>query len=201
MLSSNRELRRRIWTVAAVAAVAAVLVAAAIVGEPFAGRRDGGVAASSSPTASSTETARVSSSPFITTAPQRAIHLYYYSPAEDKDERGNIQCSEKGLVAVERRIPLTQTPVQDAVRLLLKGEMTPEERARGITTEFPLAGLELRGASLENGVLTLSFADPNYATTGGACRTGILAFQIRKTAGQFEGVEQVRFQPQDVFQP
>ena len=136
------------------------------------------------------------------TAPQqRTIQLYYYDPSLDEDADGNIMCSEAGLVAVERTIPLTQTPVQDVVRLLLRGEITPQEEAQGITTEYPLEGLELTGASLENGVLTLSFSDPNNVTSGGSCRVGILWFQIRETARQFDGVEEVRFEPEELFQP
>ena len=133
--------------------------------------------------------------------PQRTIQLYYYDPSLDEDASGNIMCSEAGLVAVERTVPLTQTPVQDAVRLLLRGEITPQEEAQGITTEYPLEGLELTGASLENGVLTLGFADPNNATSGGSCRAGILWLQIRETAEQFDGVDEVRFQPEELFQP
>ena len=110
-------------------------------------------------------------------------------------------CSDAGLMAVERDIPVTLTPVQDAVRLLLRGELTEEEADRGITTEYPLEGLELEGASLAEGVLTLGFKDPNHVTGGGSCRVGILWFQIRETAMQFEGIEEARFQPEDLFQP
>lgn len=133
--------------------------------------------------------------------PQRTIQLYYYNPSLDQDASGNIMCSQAGLVAVERTVPVTQTPVQDAVRLLLQGEITQQEEAQGITTEYPLEGFELQGASLENGLLTLSFADPNNATSGGSCRSGILWLQIRETAKQFEAVNEVRFQPEELFQP
>ena len=133
--------------------------------------------------------------------PQRTIQLYYYNPSLDEDSQGNIMCSEAGLVAVERTIPLTETPVQDAVRLLLRGELTLSEVAAGITTEYPLDGFALEGASRANGVLTLAFSDPKNATVGGSCRVGILWFQIRKTAQQFEGVGEVRFQPEELFQP
>lgn len=132
----------------------------------------------------------------------RAIKLYRYEPARDTDEnRGGVQCTRQGLVAVERSIPVTETPIQDAIRLLLKGGLTDAERAVGITTEFPLAGVELKGANLQNGVLTLEFIDPNNSTGGGACRVGILWFQIEATAKQFPGVSSVRFIPEELFQP
>ena len=132
---------------------------------------------------------------------KRAVKLYYYHPELDQDEEGNIACSRKGLTAVERTIPLTETPIQDTIKLLLKGDLTEEEKARGIETEYPLAGLSLEGASLKDGVLTLAFSDPQNKTSGGSCRVGILWFQIEETAKQFPEVREVRFLPENLFQP
>ncbi len=132
---------------------------------------------------------------------ERIVKLYYYNPTKDKDETGNILCSRQGLEAVERSIPITQTPIQDAIKLLLKGGLTQEEGAQGITTEYPLSGLELTGASLNNGDLKLSFNDPGNQTGGGSCRVGILWFQIEATAKQFAEVKTVHFLPEELFQP
>lgn len=132
---------------------------------------------------------------------QRSIDLYYYNPNLDKDISGNILCSEKGLVAVERQIPITQTPVQDAVTLLLKGQLTSQEITQGITTEYPLLGFALKGASLNDKVLTLGFSDPNNKTGGGSCRVNILWSQIKATAKQFPEVNEVKFIPEELFQP
>lgn len=129
------------------------------------------------------------------------VKLYYYDPEKDKDAEGNILCSRQGLAAVEREIPLSLTPIQDTIRLLISGDLNEQEKQRGITTEFPLPGFELKGASTSNGLLTLEFADPNNRSGGGSCRAGILWFQIEATAMQFEGVEQVRFVPETLFQP
>lgn len=131
----------------------------------------------------------------------RAVKLFYYNPDLDRDVSGNIQCSREGIAAVQRQIPLTRTPIQDAIRLLLAGALTNEERAQGISTEYPLAGFSLTSASLKDGTLTLAFDDPNHATSGGACRAGILWFQIEATAKQFPEVRQVRFLPEELFQP
>ncbi|MCU0653511.1 MAG: GerMN domain-containing protein [Candidatus Pacebacteria bacterium] len=131
----------------------------------------------------------------------REISLYYYNPARDLDDMGNIACGREGLVAVPREIPVTQTPIQDAIRLLLAGRTTDKEREAGITTEFPLAGVKMKGANLKDGVLTLEFADPQNKTSGGACRAGILWFQIEATAKQFPEVKEVRFIPETIFQP
>lgn len=132
---------------------------------------------------------------------EKTVYLYYYNPDLDEDEEGNIRCSRAGLVQVSRQILVTITPIQDTIRLLISGNLTSEEKAQGITTEYPLEGLSLTGASLENGVLTLAFDDPYNRTSGGSCRVGILWFQIEATAKQFSGVQQVRFEPEYLFQP
>jgi spore germination protein GerM len=132
---------------------------------------------------------------------ERAVKLYYYNLNLDKDESGNTACSRNGLVAVERKIPITKTPIQDTIKLLLSGGLTDEERAKGISTEYPLEGLSLKGASLKDGVLTLEFDDPNNKTVGGSCRVGILWFQIEATAKQLPEVRQVHFLPEELFQP
>ncbi|MEX0910128.1 MAG: DUF6498-containing protein, partial [Candidatus Paceibacterota bacterium] len=131
----------------------------------------------------------------------RSVSLYFYNPELDTDAEGNIICSEAGLVAVLRDIPQTQTPIQDVVNLLLQGEVSAAEKAQGIETEYPLAGLKLVGAKNEAGRLTLEFSDPNGATSGGSCRTNILWQQIRETARQFPEVTDVQFQPEELFQP
>jgi len=135
------------------------------------------------------------------TQPQQTVDLYYYNSGLDQDESGNIMCSRQGIVPVQRKTPVTQTPIQDTIKLLLKGELTNDERAQGISTEYPLEGLFLESASLKDGVLTLQFNDPNYKTGGGSCRVGILWFQIEATAKQFVGVNSVRFLPEELFQP
>lgn len=129
------------------------------------------------------------------------IKIYYYNQELDKDDSGNILCGRKGLVAVKRKIPITRTPIQDAVKILLLGRLTDEERERGISTEYPLAGFSLKSASLKDGVLTLEFSDPDNKAVGGSCRVGILWFQIEATAKQFPEVKEVRFLPEEIFQP
>lgn len=131
----------------------------------------------------------------------RKITLYYYNPQKDKDESGNVLCSRAGLAPVLREIPLTKTPIWDAINLLLKGDLTESEKQAGIAWEFPLPGLALKGVNLAGGILVLEFADPQNKTSGGACRAGVLWFQIEATARQFAGVRQVRFIPETLFQP
>ncbi len=132
------------------------------------------------------------------------VFLYYYNPDKDKDETGNIKCSRDGLVAIERQIPVSQTPIKDTIELLLRGKdnLAKEELAQGITTEFPLDGFELKSVNLkEDGTLILEFNDPLNKTVGGACRVSILWSQIEATAKQFPQVKEVKFLPENLFQP
>lgn len=131
----------------------------------------------------------------------KTVKLFYYDPSKDEDATGNILCSKQGLAAVTRNIPITKTPIQDTIKLLLEGNLTPSEKAQGITTEYPLPGVQLISAYLNNGVLTVTLSDPQNKTSGGSCRAGILWFQIESTAKQFPEVQQVKFQPETLFQP
>ena len=116
----------------------------------------------------------------------RNIKLYFYDENKDKDASGNVKCSAQGLVATDRSIPLTNTPIQDAVRELFK-EILP--------------GVSLAEANLSNGVLTLLISDPQSKTSGGSCRVSILRAQVEATAKQFGGVTEVRYLPPESFQP
>lgn len=127
------------------------------------------------------------------------IQLFYYNPTLDTDAAGTILCSEKGLVAVPRLMP--DATVDGAIRALLAGNLLDGEKARGITTEFPLEGLSFVGSELHNGVLTLTFDDPEGRTSGGACRATVLWKQIEATALQFDDVREVQFAPATLFQP
>jgi len=125
------------------------------------------------------------------------VVLYY----QDSNAQGEDVCAKESLTAVTRPAP-EENVIESTIKLLLKGELTQEEKAQGITTEFPLAGLELENSKLENGVLTLTFKDPNNKTVGGSCRVGVLWAQISETAKQFPDVSEVKFAPQDqLFQP
>lgn len=138
----------------------------------------------------------------ITTS--KKILLYYYNPQKDKDESGNIKCSKEGLVAIEREIPLSKTPIQDTINLLLKGKenLNLEDIKQGINTEYPLDGFKLKNINLEqNGNLILEFEDTFNKTIGGSCRVNILWSQIEATAKQFPEVKNVEFLPKDLFQP
>lgn len=128
------------------------------------------------------------------------VTLYFYDPSRDQGP-GGAQCSSQGLIAVDRVLPKTTTPLTDAIRLLIKGEISAEEKARGITTEFPLSGVTLASASIAQGVATLTFNDPQNKLSGGSCRISVLRAQIETTAKQFPTVRTVMFSPNEILQP
>jgi hypothetical protein len=134
----------------------------------------------------------------------RNVKLYYYNQEKDKDATGNVKCSRDGLAAIEREIPVTKTPIQDTINLLLRGKenLTAVDEAQGISTEYPLEGFSLVEANLKaDGTLILKFNDSLNKTSGGSCRVGILWFQIEAAAKQFSGVKKVQFLPEELFQP
>lgn len=126
----------------------------------------------------------------------RMVKLFYYNTR--KDPRSD--CAAEAVVAVEREIPISNTPIQDTIALLLKGNLTVAEKAQGFTTEFPHTQFTLQSLNLKRGILTLTFPDVPGFTTGGSCRVGLLREQIVKTAKQFPEVKEVVFLP-EIFQP
>ncbi|MGB5933023.1 MAG: GerMN domain-containing protein [Anaerolineae bacterium] len=139
------------------------------------------------------------STPVPGTTAKYTVTLHYYNRI--KGEEIGDPCSPDAVLPIEREIPGTTTPIQDTIRLLIEGDLTEEERAAGFSTEFPHPQFKLLGASLEDGILTLEFADPAHFTVGGSCRVLLLRAQFEKTAKQFVGVEEVRFEPEFLFQP
>jgi len=131
----------------------------------------------------------------------KTIKLYFYNLEEDKKIADYIPCSEEAVLPVEREIPATISPIQETIKLLLKGELTATEKEQGFSTEFPLEGFELKSVNLKNGILALEFDDPLSKSSGGSCRVRLLWNQIAKTAKQFSEVKEVKFMPETIFQP
>jgi hypothetical protein len=134
------------------------------------------------------------------TTPTEPVTLYYYREAADLGAQGTPQCSRRGLVALERRLPSGYT-LEDLLKLEMKGILTQEEHDSGISTEFPLPGVVLETVEHIGAKAVLTFKDPRHNTTGGACRTSVLWYQLEATALSYPGVEDVEFFPKTLFQP
>jgi spore germination protein GerM len=120
------------------------------------------------------------------------VQLYYYN---------RLSKNDNGLSAVERALKPTLTPLKDTIRLLISGQLTWQEKNAGFQTEFPHPDFKLLKVKNRDGVVTLEFSEVPGFTSGGASRVGLLAAQIKKTALQFPGVKEVRFEPEYLFQP
>jgi len=130
----------------------------------------------------------------------RIIRLYY--PNSKEAEKVGDVCSRDSILPVTRNIPISKTPITDAIRLLIKGQITESEKAQGFKTEFPHEGFELSDINLKpDGTLFLQFTEVPGFTGGGSCRIVILTSQIVKTAMQFSEVKAVKFLPEEIFQP
>jgi len=130
-------------------------------------------------------------------AKKSEISLFYYNKIEDQE----TTCSSKYVLPVKRCITGSNNQIVDAINLLLEGNLTAEEKAKGFSTEFPNQDFNLLNSNLKDGELTLEFSEVPGFTTGGSCRVNILASEIIKTAKQFPEVKKVIFKPDSLFEP
>jgi spore germination protein GerM len=128
------------------------------------------------------------------------VKIYFYNESLDQGPGGS-QCSEKGIVPVTRSIPQSLDRVEKSIELLISGSITEEDKKAGLSTEFPLEGLELKKVKVEDEVAILEFSDRLSRTSGGSCRVSILRAQIEATAKQFRSVKEVKILPEEIFQP
>ena len=146
---------------------------------------------------------RIAPESFFGRTPQmKSVDLYYYNKEKDTGAEGQLRCSPESVLPVERKIP-GKKPVRETLELLLKGELSAEERAAGFQTEFPHPDFRLKSVDFDkdSGRLSVYFTQVPGFTSGGSCRTGLLYAQIQKTAGQFAGVSRVLIRPETLFQP
>lgn len=130
----------------------------------------------------------------------KEVSLYYYNEENDKNPEGKPECSPEAVKPIKRIIP-AKNPIKETIRLLLEGDIRENEAENGFTTEFPHGDFRLKEVKKEDGTLTITFPDVPGFTSGGSCRVTLLSAQITKTAMQFPEIEDVRFEPETLFQP
>lgn len=132
----------------------------------------------------------------------RNVSIFLYDENKDTDTNGVKQCSEKSLVSVARDIPISKTPLQDTLSLLLTGSVRNEERASGLRSFFPLTGLYVKTVTLtELGEILITFDDPYHKSSGDACRANLLRKQLELTLKQFPEISSVIIKPDTIFRP
>lgn len=143
----------------------------------------------------------------------RTVKLYYYDFSKSeckgysyldaestKEEEVGVS---KGLVPVERKIVDSNNIIEDTIKLFLEGKVTDEEKTNGIYNnnyvgKYPLTGLKLIKISLSaEGILSLTFDDPEQNTKGTFCDVEIKRQQLEATAKQFPEVKSVEFLSSD----
>lgn len=128
------------------------------------------------------------------------IKLFYFNVDSARAYGVDGPLDSMAVLPVERSLPPTRTPIEDAIELWIAGELTEEEKAAGfVAPQFN--SVRLVRSVLHNGVLYLEFDDPKYETSGGATRVHILWSEIRKTVLQFPQVREVGFPDGEEFQP
>lgn len=141
-------------------------------------------------------------SQIISASPEETakVRLYYYNELLDKAlHNGEINGDSDAILPVERTIPVSQAPINDSIRLLLKGELTNMERELGFKTELPNKNLIFLGAKREGSTLILNFEDKGFLPDIKADKIDVLKSIIIKTAMQFDNVKNVILQPDSLF--
>jgi len=129
---------------------------------------------------------------------KKIVELYYYKASDDKE----VSCDSDFVLPVERSVINNEDIIKNTIELLIQGNLTQSERNDGFETEFPNIDFKLLNAELsDKGTLTLTFTEVPGFTTGGSCRTGLLAAEIIKTAKQFKEVRKVVLEPESLFEP
>ncbi len=122
------------------------------------------------------------------------VKLYYYKQSDDKDNT----CGNDFVLPVERQIPVSDDIIGDSIRLLIKGQLTAEEKAAGFASDFP-ADFNLLTSDLGDGVLKLNFTDVPGLMAGGTCKGNLMLEEIIKTARQFPEVKKIVIYPDSLF--
>lgn len=128
-----------------------------------------------------------------------SYHVLLYYPNQKQNPTIDV-CSKDTLLPVSRVIT-NNNPIPETIKLLINGELTDEEHNLGFQTEFPHEGFKLIKSTIQDSTLILTLTEIPGFTNGGACRTGLLAAQIEKTALQFPEIKHVVIQPVTLFQP
>lgn len=85
-------------------------------------------------------------------------------------------------------IGTTKTPIRDTLNLIWM-------------FQDPMSGLTIKSVNLKGSTLYVEIPEVPGTTSGGACQQGINRLMLEKTALQFPQVKQVKFIPDNLFQP
>lgn len=130
------------------------------------------------------------------------VSLFYFNQIEDSKLPIWQQINVNSILPVKRMISNSKNIIRDSINLLLAGTLSQVELSNWFTSEFPNKAFKLLNMDLgDDGVLTLTFTEVPGFTSGWSARMAIMANSIAKTAKQFPQVKEVKFMPEELFQP
>ncbi len=98
-----------------------------------------------------------------------------------------------------RYIDNSNSPINDTYRILLEGKLSFYEREMGYESYFPVKNLVFKGASLQKNILYINFDNENTLSELNEETKAIIKLELIKTGLQFDEVDRVIIQPEDIF--
>lgn len=138
----------------------------------------------------------------LTQAPQERLVILYYFNSIMFDQNPLLE-AEETIFPVYRVLPKSsvENDIRKTIELLIKGELTAEEKKLGFVTEFPNPDFFLVNLKLEDGTLILQFTEVFGFTSGGSFKMRMRLAQIERTVQQFPEVNEIWVLPVTIFQP
>lgn len=130
------------------------------------------------------------------------VSLFYFNNKEDAKLPVEQQINVNSIQPVKRMISNSKNIIRDTINLLLAGNLSQIESDNWFTSEFPNKSFKLINMDLgDDGILRLTFTEVPWFTSGWSARMAIMANSIIKTVKQFPQVKEVKFLPEELFQP
>lgn len=130
------------------------------------------------------------------------VSLFYFNSLTDAKLPIEQQININSIQPVKRLISNSKNIIRDSINLLLAGDLSQIEKTNWFTSEFPNKSFRLINMDLSaDGILSLTFTEVPWFTSGWSARMAIMANSIIKTAKQFPQVKEVKFTPEWLFQP
>jgi hypothetical protein len=123
----------------------------------------------------------------------RVVEMYYYNVTEDVDEE-EILCSTDAVLPITRYVITIDDDVSTAelakqtLNELFAGELSSDEKSAGYVEPFFDQQFFVSNVSIEGNVANIA-VEGNLPD--GECKFDLAAAQIKKTAMQFEGIDDV----------
>lgn len=130
---------------------------------------------------------------------ETTINLYYFNERVDNNLPENTRLNTSSVQPIQRTIASTdfEEQLEEAIRLLIQGELTENEIEDGFVAGFD--GISLESVEFnEYGIAIINLVQEDTSINGSA-RVILLRDAIAKTAEQFDEVRSTLIMPEDVL--